>query len=697
MAVSGAEASRQAWPGLLAVAGLLAAVGVLVYLVGRPLATDDLWWHLALGEVYADQGPWVEEDPLLHTSRDRPPIPHEWLFQVALHGALAQFGFHGLRILHVLAVLGILAWCFRIFRRALPDPAWAALATTALVVLSWYRLFQLRPELASLVAMLGLYVLLIERGTKPSWQAVTGSTLLLLLWANVHSLFAIGPALLVAALLGVGLRRLLANWLLNPDQRPTGDSALARRWLTALALGLLATLVNPRGFEQHTTFWLESASGNIWQIRDDFLPWNPLQAGPDVPALTFLSWWVAEALLLGWLITVGSAFVRLLRQRSKQALDELDTVHLGLSAAAFVAMAVAVRFHWMAIFPLLHLLRAAQRVRVNRPTVWPAASLAAAMLTLVLGFALPGAVQLDAFIREVAIEREGYFANPWLDVRYGGPGVRFLEDTQLRGRLFHPFNVGGFLGYWLAPELRTFIDGRLDHVPSEVLRDYLKIRRTAQKGTPQQLKNLLDEREIDIFFGMSFPETHYAEGHWITHLRRLGAWKLVFASEYHSVYLRKNSRNTRNFQRVSRYYRQQAMKFSATAGFDVDHAIRRRPGWAARQGLLPKNYQALVVRSTDPDPSVRSAALERLGRLYWQISAFDAGVKTERRLLELHPQEKASRWRLADALLQLGQPVEAHALASSLLLEDPSYKDIRILERIARRRASRVTESDDGE
>jgi predicted Zn-dependent protease len=129
---------------------------------------------------------------------------------------------------------------------------------------------------------------------------------------------------------------------------------------------------------------------------------------------------------------------------------------------------------------------------------------------------------------------------------------------------------------------------------------------------------------------------------------------------------------------------------------DVDHAIRRRPAWATRQGLLPKNYKDLVVRSTDPDPSVRSAALERLGRLYWRISAFDAAVKIERRLLALHPQEKASRWRLADGLLQLGQPVEAHAIASALLLEDPNDEDIRILEHIARQRASWATENDDG-
>ena len=44
-----------------------------------------------------------------------------------------------------------------------------------------------------------------------------------------------------------------------------------------LGLGVLLTALNPRGFAQHATFFTESASGDIWLLRDDFLPWNPFQ------------------------------------------------------------------------------------------------------------------------------------------------------------------------------------------------------------------------------------------------------------------------------------------------------------------------------------------------------------------------------------------------------------------------------------
>src|SRR5262249_33634609 len=151
--------------------------------------------------------------------------------------------------------------------------------------------------------------------------------------------------------------------------------------------------------------------------------------------------------------------VRAVRERSAEALRDLDALHLGLAAAGAVAMVVAARFLWLAVFPLLFLLRAASRAQERRAPARPPPPPGAAAACAALLVAFPSAVRLDAFALEVANERGGYWRSPWLDERYCGPGMRFLRDAGLRGRLFQPFNLGGFLGYWLAPGLRTFIDG----------------------------------------------------------------------------------------------------------------------------------------------------------------------------------------------------------------------------------------------
>ena len=151
----------------IALVALACAAVLVLGLAGRPLATDDLWWHLALGEVYAGQGLFIAEDPLFHTAAGQPTVPHEWLFQVGVYGVAHAVGFHGLRALHAGLVAAILVWTFLLFRRAAGSTALAACAGAAWIALSWYRLIQLRPELVSLLAILGLTTLLFWRAEPP--------------------------------------------------------------------------------------------------------------------------------------------------------------------------------------------------------------------------------------------------------------------------------------------------------------------------------------------------------------------------------------------------------------------------------------------------------------------------------------------------------------------------------------------------
>ncbi len=682
-------------------AGAVAAVSfalllvVLLVLVGRPLATDDLWWHLKLGEVYAQVGPFVDEDPLYHTTRDQPTVPHEWLYQAGLHGLEQRVGFQGLRVVHVAVVALIALWALASFRRASAGLAPAALACMVFLALSWFRLFQLRPDLVSVLALLALHTLLLERERPPGAARIAGAVLLFGVWVNAHSLFAIGLALLVAALLGIALRSLLSRALL-PAERvepagPTGGTpGDARRALAlggALLLCALVTLANPRGPEAHVLFFVESASGDIWHLQDDFLPWNPFWPAADRRALTPLCWLLAGLLLIAFAATAVSGLVRLLRERSPEALRDLDTVHLGLGAASLLAMIVAVRFHWMSFFPLLYVLRALGRRGTASPAFAARTARVSAAASIPLALAFPGGIHLDSYASEVAVEPEGY-RSAYLDQRYCGAGTRFLREAGLEGRLFHPFNLGGFLGYWLAPELRIFIDGRMDHYPSEVLEDYLKIRRASQEGAPRVLRKLLDKWEVDVFFGTSFPESRYSDRFWIAHLRRMPGWVPIFVSQTHSIYLRRTPRNQRNFTLAKAYYLERRIPFDAERGVDVEALLRRRPAWCEKHGVVPPHYAALLEERNSPDEARRRLALAELGRVYWQVGAFESQAKVDRELLALEPESREARRRLADALLHLGRPDEALELARALHDEDPGYEDVAVILAIARQRAA---------
>jgi hypothetical protein len=261
--------------------------------------------------------------------------------------------------------------------------------------------------------------------------------------------------------------------------------------------------------------------------------------------------------------------------------------------------------------------------------------------------------------------------------------MRFLREAGLRGNLFQPFNLGGFLGYWLAPELRTFIDGRLDHVPSEVLADYLQIRRANHRGAPEVMRERLAKWNVDVFVGLDFPGDRYHDASWVAQLRRLPAWIPIFATEHCGVYLRRVKGSEENLLRVRAYYAQRQLPFDGERGIDASELIRKRPAWARRQRLIPPDFEALEAAQDSPDPALRRAALERLGELFWRIGAFRDAIRVEHERLRLEPGAPEARRRLADALLLDGRPAEALEAIEPLYREHPDYADAHAIRQIA--------------
>ena len=616
-----------------------------------------------MGALYATGDLWPRQDPLLHTTVLRPPVPHEWLFQVGLHGIRQVAGFPGLRIFHTLVVAGIGAFAFALFRRASGDLAAAALAAVVLFTLAWFRWMQLRPDVVTVAAIVALYALVLRSERPPGVGRLFAALALMLVWVNTHSLFAIGLCLVLAAALGTVLEAALGRACGIARAEPDANAARGRGLLLFLGLALVVTWANPRGFDQHLTFFTESEAGLIWKIRDDFLPYRPWSAPDAGPAFTTLAWWSCNLLYLAFFASALGRLLRLGRERSAAALRAFDAVHFGLGLAAFVASLVAVRFHWLALFPLLYLLRPL----AARPLSVPWRGVLAA-LALAIAAALPVAAVMPAFTAEVTREAGGYWRSDWLDVRYCGPGARFLSDAGLEGRLYHPFNLGGFLGYSLTPRIQTFIDGRLDHVPAEVLDDYLTIRRTSRRGPTTPLRQRLDRWGIDLFFADSFPEPWYADRESGYHLRRLPEWIPIWVARSHAIYLRRNARNRANLARVAAYYAERGVPFDPVRGLDVARVIAEAPAFAQEQQLvLPK-----------------TAPLAERAEHAWRVGNFEEQVELDRKLYERAPEARDPALRLADGLLALGRNRRALAVLERLEAAHPADDEVAWLAARAR-------------
>jgi len=671
---------------VLAVA--IAATAVLWRAAG-PLDTNDAWFHLAVGQVYAREGPWpAGGDPLLHTAHADAPVQHEWLFGAGLYTLHRATGFAGLRVFHAAAVVAILALVCTLFRRA-AGSGWAVgAAATVWLVLAWWRLIQLRPDLFSIAATLLLARLLLDPDRLPSWRAVAAWLALVWLWCNVHSLFGVGMALLIAAAAGHALRIPLARRAGDPALARQSASALWRLTLAIFGAGLV-TLANPRGFAQHMTFLTSSRDHAIWAISDEWRPFDPF-AWPDAgPSLTPLSWATADALGLALVASAVIAAIVFLRRPSSAALRRCDPVRLALAAAACVAIVVSIRFLWLGCFALLFVLaatRSGASARQGGREGWlaPATGLAA----LALALALPSSA---AFQRSSSVTPRGlgaWLTTPYVTASYHEHGVDFLAESGVAGRLFNRYTQGGFLGYRLAPRLRTFVDGRTEHYATGVLDEYFRINRAGEVSPGESALEALDRRGVDFFFGVGLPLAG-TRVYTTALLAEQPGWVMVERGLAHAIYLRDLPRNAENLERIGGWYAERGVSFDPSRGLEPLAAARANPEWAIRTGRLPEDWQRSQRALASDDAEIRYAALERLALTALLLGDHEEQLRLDRDALALRRYAKSPKRRIVHGLLRTGEDELAIQAARELVALDPSDPRSRVFERIARDVAER--------
>ncbi len=665
-----------------ALLGLALLALQLLYLCGGPLRTNDLWWHLAMGEVYAREGPWPDGDPLLHTAHDDAPVQHEWLFGVGVHGVEVLAGLDGLRVAHVLAVVGILGLGLAALRRESPGLAEAAAATAVFAVLAWPRLMQLRPDLVSIPATLLVWSGLLAPRRRPGWGVVAASAVGIGLWANAHSLFALGPLLGVAALMGIALRVGLARWAgargAEVGVEPAREARHARRLAVALGLALAASLLNPRGIGQHLTFFTSSAESAIWAVIDEWARFDPFSP-PAAPSVSVLAWGLADAVLLLFAASALAVSLRFLRRPGRETLAPADPLLLGVASAAVLAALASVRFLWMGIFPLLYVLRAlrlAGPAPRSRALAWAAAGIAAA-----LAVAMPQVPFHRARLARIPRAPAAYLEATWDVRKFHGESVRFLEETGLEGNLFNSYAMGGFLGYRLAPRLRTFIDSRTEHYGLDVFEDYLAAQERRGGKAGEDLLGLLDRRGVDVFHGTGAPgDRHYTSAH----LERAPGWLPVWRTVKDALYLRRNESNAANLARVEAWYRTQRVPFDAEQGVDPARVIRERPEWARRWGWVRGPAADALLRSRPDGEPEHPRDLALRGWSYARLGAYEEAIAAERALIALDPDARRPRQRLVYDLLRLDRPVQALVEARALMALAPEDPRSRLQLRLVR-------------
>jgi len=629
-------------------------VAVALEKKGQPIFGEDTWLRLSLGEAYASAGPWLPADPLLFAASG-PPAPAAWLSDLALRGVERGAGFTGLRLAHVLLVAAILALAWQLLRAASGSALFASLGTALFASASAYRLFQLRPHLASVLFALLVVRLLVVEGRPPARARIAATTFVFALWANAHGAFVVGLALLAAAAAGAWLA-CLARAAAAPER------TRALRLSATLLCGGLATLANPEAAAPHLLYFSAGVdTPELAVVADewaalDLLAWPPANLPPSL-----LSWGLAWGCLLGLAAALGS------QRRAWRAGGGLDPVLAAVALVSLAGLLSAVRLLWLAVFPLALIGQWGRLGGAFAPLArrTPAVTGAFALLALLLAPAFYYYGDWPMISRALVWER---YSSPYPAVKYSAHGVWFLKDAGLEGRLYNDYASGNFLGYWLAPRMQVLVNGSLN-VPKDVMlaQQALERREGAREG--ESFTDTLDRLGIDVFFGSELPLVSRANRVVLpttTHLERTPGWIPVFRSLRSAVYLRVDERNAANLERVAAYHAERGVPFDREHGLSLERVIREAPDWAVRNGILPTHHARLEAAVRALQPASRRAAREHLASLYATLGLYDRALALDRSQLAAEPGSRTAARRSVWCLLHERRFADARRAAERL-------------------------------
>ena len=414
----------------------------------RSLNVDgDLPRHLTMGEFVLENG-FDGIDTFAYT-KTGPYEGMEWLSQVVLALTHRAGGLAAVVILAGLVIATSVALVVLFMRRAGVDPLLAYLVGTVAAVgasVHWVP----RPHIFTFLFLAALLFLLEFGSRRRVWLFVP----FFALWSNMHGMFILGYAIL--GIWSVGA--LLEAWRAVSDKRAHWLTR-ARYGLVALALGLLGTMLNPRG-----PFVFR---GVTQCLGDDYIFRNTA----EFQSLDFQT-------LYGRLVLVGvlSLIALFAVRRDRPAFPRLFLI-LFMLAGGMTSARMMPLFALFAV-PLLALefdgmwrnARIGKRLAKVRNVFEEGERIARPGLYMpFVALAMVALAPLHGRIAGVQL-----VANRFDPSFFPVDAVAYARAQDIQGRMYNDFVWGGYLLYaW--PEQRIFIDGMTCFLGSDIMRSYMKI------------------------------------------------------------------------------------------------------------------------------------------------------------------------------------------------------------------------------
>ena len=425
-------------PAMLAIA----YVGTLVQF---PL---DYWHHLTTGRQIVATGAIAGPDTFTYTITGQPIVNQSWLAQWSMYW-LHRWGGLELTQFVFAACYGVALAISGYSARRRGGSARAAAVLAFATLLLAVSNFGVRPQALSFALFAAeLFVLW---NWSEHWRAPWVIALIEVVWANSHGAFPLGVGL-------PGLFFVATAWSVwrQFGWKGAWRDRQVRILLVCVAAAAVAAFVSPHYRHTSDYFFLVASKSSQRQIDE----WLPTTFGTYTGRAFYLSLPLVLA-LVAWNV------------RQVTATEAVLLVVFGLLACTAQRMVA-----WWALVlpPVLAPHLAALFRRWERSA---AASDAPSFANLVFLAALVGLTALYTPWTRAW--------NPLLpaDKRSGvaddepQSAVAILRSAKYAGPVFHPLEWGAYLSWQLAPDVKIFVDGRIESYPDAVWREYQRIGNAA--------------------------------------------------------------------------------------------------------------------------------------------------------------------------------------------------------------------------
>jgi len=373
----------------------------------QQIPASDLWWYLKDGEYIVATTTVPKTDFYSFTARGKELLNHEWLAEVifyiiyALAGLKGLYLFKGLFIAftYTLVIYYVFKKSFNIFLGLLIG-LWIVFSSYP------YYFFDVRPQIFTY--FLATILLMILDNKEARMKLIYLIPFMMWLWTNLHGGFILGYVLLTVYTVSFFLKR---------------EKKLAYKLLGMCLISLLLGIVNPYGWKLYTfpfRFW-----GND-PFRLNLVEWKPTSLSLGEEALVWA---------LGWIAVIFFFLIYWKQIKLEHYLLFFFLTYLGINAIR----------HLPVVSILIPLILAPYLKCLVIGWEKAGTLLSILVIMLIITFKLP-TVSFDNLTYE----------NTW----FPKDAVKFLKLNPLPGRMYNPYEWGGYLIWYYYPQKLVYIDGR---------------------------------------------------------------------------------------------------------------------------------------------------------------------------------------------------------------------------------------------